>query len=90
MRAIDVPANIMEALETLWSGYLAMPAESLGDTLLLAEYLAPIESPLAELGGMSRQGMVPAIDLLVDDEMMSSILADSAEEVESLLAALRS
>jgi HD-like signal output (HDOD) protein len=90
LRAIDVPANILEALETLWGGYLAMPAESLGDTLLLADCLAPVESPLAELAGMSRQGMVPDLDLLVDDELMSSILADSAEEVESLLAALRS
>lgn len=89
LRAIGVPANILDALETLWSGYLAMPAESLGDTLLLADLLSPVESPLAELAGMSGQGMAADIDLLVDDEMLSSILADSAEEVESLVAALR-
>lgn len=89
LRAIGVPANILDALETLWGAYLAMPAESLGDTLLLAELLSPVESPLAELAGMSGQGMTADLDLLVDDEMLSSILADSAEEVESLVAALR-
>lgn len=90
LRALGVPAAILEALETLWDGYLAMPASSLGDTLLLADQLAPVESPLAELAGMSRKGMAAEIDLLVDDEMLSSILTDSAEEVESLSAALKS
>ncbi|MDP3540291.1 MAG: HDOD domain-containing protein [Azonexus sp.] len=89
LHALGVPANILEALETLWDGYLAMPAESLGDTLLLADQLSPVESPLTDLAGMSRKGMPADIDLLVDDEMMSSILADSAEEVESLIAALK-
>lgn len=89
LHALGVPANILEALETLWDGYLAMPAESLGDTLLLADQLSPVESPLTNLAGMSRKGMPADIDLLVDDEMMSSILADSAEEVDSLIAALK-
>lgn len=89
LRALGVPAVILEALETLWDGYLAMPASSLGDTLLLADQLAPVESPLTELAGMSRKGMAAEIDLLVDDEMLSSILADSADEVESLSAALK-
>lgn len=90
LRALGVPATILEALETLWAGYLAMPATSLGDTLLLADQLSPIESPLTRLAGMSRKGMAADIDLLVDDEMLSSILADSAEEVDSLTAALKS
>lgn len=89
LRALGVPAVILEALETLWDGYLAMPASSLGDTLLLADQLVPVESPLTELAGMSRKGMAAEIDLLVDDEMLSSILADSADEVESLSAALK-
>ncbi|KAB2911926.1 MAG: HDOD domain-containing protein [Dechloromonas sp.] len=47
LRALEVPDSILEATETLWGGYLAMPAESLGDTLLLADRLTPVESPLA-------------------------------------------
>ena len=89
LRALGVPANILEALETLWGGYLAMPPRTLGDTLLLADQLSPIESPLTELAGMGRKGMAPDIDLQIDDETLSSILADAAEEVASLTAALQ-
>jgi hypothetical protein len=67
-----------------------MPPNSLGDTLLLADQLSPVESPLAELAGMSRKGMVVDLELLIDDELLSSILKDSAEEVASLIAALKS
>ncbi|NTV69780.1 MAG: HDOD domain-containing protein [Azonexaceae bacterium] len=88
LSALGVPENIRAALETLWAGYLAMPATSLGDTLLLADQLSPVESPLAELSGMSNKGMRADIDLLVDGETLSSILAESAEEVASLSAAL--
>ena len=90
LRALGVPDNVFAALETLWDGYLAMPATSLGDTLLLADQLSPVESPLAALSGMSNKGMSADIDLLVDGETLSSILAESAEEVESLTAALNS
>lgn len=90
LRALGIPENVMAALETLWDGYLAMPATSLGDTLLLADQLSPVESPLAALSGMSNKGMSADIDLLVDGETLSSILAESAEEVDSLTAALNS
>ena len=90
LSALGVPDNILAALETLWDGYLAMPATSLGDTLLLADQLSPVESPLSELSGMSNKGMTADIDLLVDGETLSSILAESAEEVASLTAALNS
>lgn len=89
LQALGVPANILAAVETLWDGFLAMPAASLGDTLLLADQLAPCESPLAELDGMSRRGMAADIDLLVGQEMLSAILVDSAAEVDSLTAALK-
>lgn len=88
LKALDVPGSTIDALETLWSGYLAMPAASLGDTLLLANELAPVESPLDSLDGMSRKGMFVELELLIDDETLSEILAESAEEVASLAAAL--
>lgn len=88
LRALDVPANILEAIETLWAGYLAMPAQSLGDTLLLADQLAPIESPLSTLAGVGQKGMAADIDMLIGDELLSQILADAADEVASLTAAL--
>ncbi len=88
LRALDVPDSILEAMETLWSGYLAMPPVSLGDTLLLADELSPVESPLDALDGMSRRGMAVELEMHIDDETLSEILAESAEEVRSLTAAL--
>lgn len=89
LAALGVPAAISEALETLWQGYLALPPRSLGDTLLLADQLASVESPLGELAGMGRRGLPADIDLLLDDAMLSGILADSAAEVEALSQALQ-
>ena len=89
LQALQAPAHIVEAMETLWSGFLAMPPSSLGDTLLLADELSPVESPIDALSGMSRKGLAVELDLLIDDETLTSILAESAEEVASLSAALK-
>ena len=90
LQALDIPPGIREATETLWSGFLAMPPSSLGDTLLLADELAPVESPLGTLMGMSRTEMPVEIEVLVDGDTLSRILAESADEVASLTNALRS
>ncbi|WP_301102564.1 HDOD domain-containing protein [Propionivibrio sp.] len=89
LQALEVPTHILDAMETLWSGFLAMPPSSLGDTLLLANQLSPIESPIDALAGMSRKGMDVELDVLIDDETLTSILAESAAEVASLSAALK-
>ena len=89
MRALEVPAYILEAMETRWSGYLAMPPRTLGDTLLLADELSPIESPLAALDGTSCKGMVADLELMLGEETLSDILAESTEEVASISAALK-
>lgn len=89
VKALGLPDDILAALDVLWDGYLAMPAVSLGDTLLLADELAPVESPLTELSGIERTGGGADLDLLIGEEMLSSILADAAEEVQSLMAALK-
>jgi hypothetical protein len=80
----------MEAMEGLWDGYMAIPPKSLGDTLLLASQLAPVESPLAQLAGNAREGTRVDIDVSLDKEMLSGILTESAEDVASLIGALRS
>lgn len=89
LQALEVPPHISDAMETLWSGFLAMPPTSLGDTLLLADELSPIESPIDALAGMSRKGMEVELEVVIDNETLSSILAESAEEVSSLIAALK-
>lgn len=86
---LGAPAAVLEAIEGMWQGYLAMPPQSLADTLLLADQLAPVESPLSVLAGNGREGTEVQIDVALDDETLTSILRESAAEVESLISALR-
>jgi HD-like signal output (HDOD) protein len=89
LQRLSAPAAVVEAIEGLWTGYLAMPPQSLADTLLLADQLAPVESPLSQLAGNGREGTEAHIDVALDDETLSGILEESGAEVESLIAALR-
>lgn len=88
LKKLDVPASITQALEALWSGIHALPPETLGDTLLLANDLARVVSPLHQKEGNATRQAAAIIDFVVDDETLSSILDDSQEEIESLTAAL--
>ena len=89
LRLLGAPTEVTEAIEWLWAGYLAMPPHSLGDTLLLADLLAPVESPLSQLAGTGREGTEARIDVALDEQTMSSILEESAADVASLIGALR-
>jgi len=89
LQVLGVPENIMAAQEVLWNGYLSMPPQSLGDTLLLADQLSLLASPLNSMGQDSPKAPPADLDLMIDDAMLSSILAESAEEVQSLSDALQ-
>jgi HD-like signal output (HDOD) protein len=87
---LAVPEPVIAAITAYWDGFLAIPPLSLGDTLLLAEELAPIPSPLHKLGGVeSGEGMTASIELTLGEESLSQILKESAEVVASLTEALR-
>lgn len=89
LKRLGAPEPVTEAIEGLWAGYLAMPPQSLADTLLLADQLAPVESPLSQLAGTGREGVDAQIEVALGDHTLSSILEESATEVESLIEALR-
>lgn len=90
LRALLVPDAVMEAIEVFWAGYLGLPPVSLGDTLLLATDLSPIERPLLScLQGYNRPEAVANIDMVVGEQTLQQILDESSEEVESLLSVLR-
>jgi hypothetical protein len=87
---LGVPEIVVEAVETYWNGFLAIPPVSLGDTLLIAEELAPVASPLHKLGGEAEgEGMTARMDITLGQDVLSSILEESAEEVASLTGALK-
>jgi HD-like signal output (HDOD) protein len=52
LKVLSVPQTVVDAIEVCWRGFLALPPTTLGDTLLLADELAPVESPLRDLDGV--------------------------------------
>lgn len=90
LHVLDVPETVAAAMQAYWEGYLAMPPLTLSDTLLLAEQLAPVASPLHHLrSDEAAQGTVAQIEMVVGKELLSHILRESAEEVRSLTEALK-
>lgn len=89
LRRLEVPAMVMDAIEGLWRGYLAMPPTSLADTLLLADQLAPVESPLSTLAGFGHGDAEVSIDFALDERTLAEVLDESAGDVKSLIGALR-
>ena len=88
LQKLNVPAAVMQAIEGLWAGMRALPPETLGDTLLLANDLSPIASPLHERPGATSLQAAATIDFVIGDGTLNSILEESAEEVKTLTAAL--
>lgn len=85
LRNIGVPAAVLEAVEQYVEGFLSTPPRTLGDTLLLANHIAPLQSLLAPGANAGTATPDPAIE----QGTLNEILAESAEEVASLARALR-
>ena len=87
---LGVPESVVAAMESYWEGYLAMPSVTLADTLLLAEELSPVPSPLHNLPSANAvPGMAAQIEMVIGKETLSCVLLESAEEVSSLTEALK-
>jgi hypothetical protein len=94
--SLGIPDVAMDALEGYWQGFLAIPPRTLGDTLLLAEDLAPVASPFHQAksptttdGDIAGSGAAATIEVILGADTLSSILHESAEEVVSLAIALQ-
>ncbi len=85
---LDVPAPVTGAIEALWNGLRALPPETLGDTLLLANDLASVRSPLHERPGATSASAAATVDFAVGDGTLAKVLEESADEVRSITAAL--
>lgn len=83
-----LPQPVVDAVEALWYGMRAMPPESLGDTLLLANDLAATPSPLDLRLDAGQQQYPSEIDFVVGDGTLADILKESQAEVSTLAAAL--
>ena len=88
LQALSVPEPIADAIAHLWQGSLIFPPATLGDTLLLADQLAPVKSPFAPAQTQVRDDFLTKLDRLANQQALDAILAESEEEVKSLTAAL--
>ena len=88
LKKLGVPDAVMTAVEALWHGVSAIPPETLGDTLLLANDLARVVSPLHEKDGVILKRAAASIDFEIEAGTLQDILQEAEEEIESLTAAL--
>ncbi|HEY0588281.1 MAG TPA: HDOD domain-containing protein, partial [Pseudoduganella sp.] len=65
LQKLMIPENVMKAVEAMWEGMRALPPENLGDTLLLANDLSPIASPLHARPGGTSVAAASTIDFAV-------------------------
>ncbi|MBB3220267.1 HDOD domain-containing protein [Pseudoduganella umbonata] len=86
--ALMVPEHVVRAVEAMWAGMRALPPETLGDTLLLADDLAPVPSPMHARPGATTPQAARTIDFAVGDGTLQAILDESRIEVQSLHAVL--
>ncbi len=87
LQVLGIPQPVMDAIEGYWDGFLAMPPNTLADTLLLADEIAPVASPLHHADD-GEAASAASIDMALGPETLQSILAESEEEVASLTSAL--
>ena len=84
LKKLAVPAPVAEAVGELRRSWLNMPPATLLDTLLLANYYAPVASPLGTaLPALPEHGD-SALDFVIDDEMLAEIRAEALETYQAL------
>lgn len=89
MRKLAIPEPVMDAIRGLRNGLLNMPPSTLLDTLLLANQFAPVASPLAPREpARETPHEDSALDFVIDKSTLEDILKESADEVQSMSAAL--
>lgn len=88
MRKLSLPESVVEAISNMRNGFLGMPPSTLLDTLLLANQFAPVRSPLAMREQVHTPHEDTALDFVLDQATLDSIIAESAEEFQRMSAAL--
>ena len=90
LKKLAVPASVAEAIGGMRHGLMGMPPCSLLDTLLLANRLAPVASPLdrAAPAFPTLGHEHSALDLVFDRATLESILAEAVEQHRVMSAAL--
>ena len=88
MRKLSIPEPVSSAIVGLRDAWMSMPPSSLLDTLLLANQFAPVASPLSVRDEPLPDHEDSVLDFVIDNATLQEILAESADEVKSMSAAL--
>jgi len=89
LRKLAIPDPVREAIAGMRRGLMGMPPVDLLDTLLLANQLAPVDSPLdlPPVAAPVTHGE-SALDLLLDSEALAAIEHEADEQYRLMSAAL--
>ena len=90
LQALSVPPPVLEGIICLWKGHLSSPPTALGDTLLFANQLASVKSPLTLTSNQTRDDIMYRLHSLIDEQALQDLLKESEHEVKSLTKALNS
>ncbi len=89
LHAMRIPQTIIDAVATTWRGELVLPPQTLGDTLMLAETLAPVRSPFED-AHLADKADRAELDGVIDDDLLIELLEESEQILSSLCGALGS
>lgn len=88
MRQLCIPEPVAEAVEGLRDSFMSIPPDTLLDTLLLANHLTPVKSPLLQAERELPPHSESAIDLFIDEDKLKAMLAEAAIDAAEMSAAL--
>lgn len=88
LNKLNIPEAVSSAIQNLRDGFLQIPPETLLDTLLLANQLSPVASPMQAPPRDLPPHAESVVDLFIDEEMLERILAESERDAAAMNAAL--
>lgn len=91
VKKLAIPQPVSEAIAGMRHGLMGMPPNTLLDTLLLANHLAPVASPLDTQASAVKPLVAheeTALDLVLDRATMDGIVLEAAEQHRLMSAAL--
>jgi HD-like signal output (HDOD) protein len=88
LKKLAVPESVREAIGGMRRGLMGMPPVNLLDTLLLANQLAAVPSPLDAAAQQSAPHHESALDLVLDHATLASIRTEADEQYQLMSAAL--
>ncbi|SFU52608.1 HDOD domain-containing protein [Pseudoduganella namucuonensis] len=88
LNKLNIPEAVSNAIQNLRDGFLQIPPETLLDTLLLANQLSPVDSPMQAPPRDLPPHAESVVDLFIDEEMLERILAESERDAAAMNAAL--